>query len=323
MLSVEQIMAPIFNEMVQFDEHFKETMRSKVPLLDKVTQYIVKRKGKQMRPMFVFLTAKMLGEIGEKTYDAASLVELLHTATLVHDDVVDDANERRGYFSVNALWKNKIAVLVGDYMLSRILLLSLEKENTELLKIVARSVREMSEGELLQIEKTRRLDITEDIYFEIIKKKTASLIATCCEAGAISVGENDWAETMFSFGELVGITFQIKDDIFDYGSSDKIGKPTGIDIREQKMTLPFIYAINNASKADRKELMDIVKYKNDESEAIDRAIEIVIRSGGIDYAYDTMFYYGNKALDLLTEIPNSDAKNSLIGLVNYTMYREK
>ena len=323
MLSVEQIMAPIFNEMVQFDEHFKETMRSKVPLLDKVTQYIVKRKGKQMRPMFVFLTAKMLGEIGEKTYDAASLVELLHTATLVHDDVVDDANERRGYFSVNALWKNKIAVLVGDYMLSRILLLSLEKENTELLKIVARSVREMSEGELLQIEKTRRLDITEDIYFEIIKKKTASLIATCCEAGAISVGENDWAETMFSFGELVGITFQIKDDIFDYGSSDKIGKPTGIDIREQKMTLPFIYAINNASKADRKELMDIVKYKNDESEAIDRAIEIVIRSGGINYAYDTMFYYGNKALDLLTEIPDSDAKNSLIGLVNYTMYREK
>ncbi len=323
MLSVEQIMAPIFNEMVQFDEHFKETMRSKVPLLDKVTQYIVKRKGKQMRPMFVLLTAKMLGEIGEKTYDAASLVELLHTATLVHDDVVDDANERRGYFSVNALWKNKIAVLVGDYMLSRILLLSLEKENTELLKIVARSVREMSEGELLQIEKTRRLDITEDIYFEIIKKKTASLIATCCEAGAISVGENDWAETMFSFGELVGITFQIKDDIFDYGSSDKIGKPTGIDIREQKMTLPFIYAINNASKADRKVLMDIVKNKNDESEAINRAIEIIIRSGGIDYAYDKMFYYGNKALDLLTEIPDSDAKNSLIGLVNYTMYREK
>lgn len=323
MLSVEQIMAPIFNEMVQFDEHFKETMRSKVPLLDKVTQYIVKRKGKQMRPMFVFLTAKMLGEIGEKTYDAASLVELLHTATLVHDDVVDDANERRGYFSVNALWKNKIAVLVGDYMLSRILLLSLEKENTELLKIVARSVREMSEGELLQIEKTRRLDITEDIYFEIIKKKTASLIATCCEAGAISVGENDWAETMFSFGELVGITFQIKDDIFDYGSPDKIGKPTGIDIREQKMTLPFIYAINNASKADRKVLMDIVKYKNDESEAIDRAIEIVIHSGGIKYAYDKMLYYGNKALDLLTEIPDSEAKKSLIGLVNYTMNREK
>ena len=323
MLSVEQIMAPIFNEMVQFDEHFKETMRSKVPLLDKVTQYIVKRKGKQMRPMFVFLTAKMLGEIGEKTYDAASLVELLHTATLVHDDVVDDANERRGYFSVNALWKNKIAVLVGDYMLSRILLLSLEKENTELLKIVARSVREMSEGELLQIEKTRRLDITEDIYFEIIKKKTASLIATCCEAGAISVEENYWAETMFSFGELVGIAFQIKDDIFDYGSPDKIGKPTGIDIREQKMTLPFIYAINNASQADRKVLTDIVKYKNDQSEEIDRAIEIVIRSGGIKYAYDKMLYYGNKALDLLTEIPDSEAKQSLIGLVNYTMNREK
>ena len=323
MLSVEQIMAPIFNEMVQFDEHFKETMRSKVPLLDKVTQYIVKRKGKQMRPMFVFLTAKMLGEIGEKTYDAASLVELLHTATLVHDDVVDDANERRGYFSVNALWKNKIAVLVGDYMLSRILLLSLEKENTELLKIVARSVREMSEGELLQIEKTRRLDITEDIYFEIIKKKTASLIATCCEAGAISVGENDWAETMFSFGELVGITFQIKDDIFDYGSSDKIGKPTGIDIREQKMTLPFIYAINNASSEYRRELIDIVTYKNDQNDAISRAVEIVILSGGIRYAQEKMEEYGNAALELLKEIPKSDAKSSLVGLVNYTINREK
>ena len=323
MLSVEEILAPIFNEMNQFDDHFKETMRSKVPLLDKVTQYIVKRKGKQMRPMFVFLTAKMLGEIGEKTYDAASLVELLHTATLVHDDVVDDANERRGYFSVNALWKNKIAVLVGDYMLSRILLLSLEKENTELLKIVARSVREMSEGELLQIEKTRRLDITEDIYFEIIKKKTASLIATCCEAGAISVGANTRAETMYIFGELVGIAFQIKDDIFDYGSPDKIGKPTGIDIREQKMTLPFIYAINNASQEDRKVLTDIVKYKNDQSEEIDRAIEIVINSGGIKYAHDKMLYYGNKALDLLTEIPDSEAKKSLIGLVDYTMNREK
>ena len=323
MLSVEQIMAPIFNEMVQFDEHFKETMRSKVPLLDKVTQYIVKRKGKQMRPMFVFLTAKMLGEIGEKTYEAASLVELLHTATLVHDDVVDDANERRGYFSVNALWKNKIAVLVGDYMLSRILLLSLEKENTELLKIVARSVREMSEGELLQIEKTRRLDITEDIYFEIIKKKTASLIATCCEAGAISVGENDWAETMFSFGELVGIAFQIKDDIFDYGSPDKIGKPTGIDIREQKMTLPFIYAINNASSEYRRELIDIVTYKNDQNDAISRAVEIVILSGGIRYAQEKMEEYGNAALELLKEIPKSDAKSSLVGLVNYTINREK
>ena len=323
MNSVDQIISPIKNEMMLFEKHFKETMRSKVPLLDKITNYVVKRKGKQMRPMFVFLSAKMLGELNEKTFDAAVLVELLHTATLVHDDVVDDANERRGYFSINALWKNKIAVLVGDYMLSRILLLSLEKENTDLLKIVSRSVREMSEGELLQIEKTRRLDITEDIYFEIIKKKTASLIATCCEAGAISVGANTRAETMYIFGELVGIAFQIKDDIFDYGSPNKIGKPTGIDIREQKMTLPFIYAINNASQADRKVLTDIVKYKNDQSEEIDRAIEIVIRSGGIKYAYDKMLYYGNKALDLLTEIPDSEAKQSLIGLVNYTMNREK
>ncbi len=323
MLSVEQIMAPIFNEMVQFDEHFKETMRSKVPLLDKVTQYIVKRKGKQMRPMFVFLTAKMLGEIGEKTYDAASLVELLHTATLVHDDVVDDANERRGYFSVNALWKNKIAVLVGDYMLSRILLLSLEKENTELLKIVARSVREMSEGELLQIEKARHLDITEDIYFEVIKKKTASLISTCCESGALSVGANSYSQLMFNFGELVAIAFQIKDDIFDYGSPDKIGKPTGIDIREQKMTLPLIYAINHSTKENKKELLDIVRNKNEEQTSINRAVQLVLQSGGIEYAHEKMMEYGKKAIELLTEIPESDAKNSLIGLVHFTMNREK
>jgi octaprenyl-diphosphate synthase len=323
MISVEEIMVPISNEMLDFDAHFTETMRSKVPLLDKVTQYIVKRKGKQMRPMFVFLTAKMLGEVGDKTFDAAALVELLHTATLVHDDVVDDANERRGYFSVNALWKNKIAVLVGDYMLSRILLLSLEKENTALLKIVARSVREMSEGELLQIEKTRRLDITEEIYFEIIKKKTASLIATCCEAGAISVGANEWADTMFRFGELVGLAFQIKDDIFDYGSPEKIGKPTGIDIREKKMTLPLIFAINNAPVKDRNELVDIVTFKNDQSASVNRAIELVIQSGGIEYAHRKMLEFGNDALELLKEIPASDAKNSLVGLVNYTMNREK
>ena len=323
MNSVDQIISPIKNEMMLFEKHFKETMRSKVPLLDKITNYVVKRKGKQMRPMFVFLSAKMLGELNEKTFDAAVLVELLHTATLVHDDVVDDANERRGYFSINALWKNKIAVLVGDYMLSRILLLSLEKENTDLLKIVARSVREMSEGELLQIEKARHLDITEDIYFEVIKKKTASLISTCCESGALSVGANSYSQLMFNFGELVGIAFQIKDDIFDYGSPDKIGKPTGIDIREQKMTLPLIYAINHSTKENKKELLDIVRNKNEEQNSINRAVQLVLQSGGIEYAHEKMMEYGKKAIELLTEIPESDAKNSLIGLVHFTMNREK
>ena len=323
MNSVDQIISPIKNEMMLFEKHFKETMHSKVPLLDKITNYVVKRKGKQMRPMFVFLSAKMLGELNEKTFDAAVLVELLHTATLVHDDVVDDANERRGYFSINALWKNKIAVLVGDYMLSRILLLSLEKENTDLLKIVARSVREMSEGELLQIEKARHLDITEEIYFEVIKKKTASLISTCCESGALSVGANSYSQLMFNFGELVGIAFQIKDDIFDYGSPDKIGKPTGIDIREQKMTLPLIYAINHSTKENKKELLDIVRYKNEEDISINRAVELVLQSGGIEYAHEKMMEYGNKAIELLTEIPESDAKKSLIGLVHFTMNREK
>jgi octaprenyl-diphosphate synthase len=323
MNSVDQIISPIKNEMMLFEKHFKETMYSKVPLLDKITNYVVKRKGKQMRPMFVFLSAKMLGELNEKTFDAAVLVELLHTATLVHDDVVDDANERRGYFSINALWKNKIAVLVGDYMLSRILLLSLEKENTDLLKIIARSVREMSEGELLQIEKARHLDITEEIYFEVIKKKTASLISTCCESGALSVGANSYSQMMFNFGELVGIAFQIKDDIFDYGSPDKIGKPTGIDIREQKMTLPLIYAINHSTKENKKELLDIVRNKNEEQTSINRAVQLVLQSGGIEYAHEKMMEYGKKAIELLTEIPESDAKNSLIGLVHFTMNREK
>jgi octaprenyl-diphosphate synthase len=323
MNSVDQIISPIKIEMTLFEKHFKETMQSKVPLLDKITNYVVKRKGKQMRPMFVFLSAKMLGELNEKTFDAAVLVELLHTATLVHDDVVDDANERRGYFSINALWKNKIAVLVGDYMLSRILLLSLEKENADLLKIVARSVREMSEGELLQIEKARHLDITEEIYFEVIKKKTASLISTCCESGALSVGANSYTQLMFNFGELVGIAFQIKDDIFDYGSPDKIGKPTGIDIREQKMTLPLIYAINYSTKENKKELLDIVRNKNEEQNSINRAVQLVLQSGGIEYAHEKMMEYGKKAIELLTEIPESDAKKSLIGLVHFTMNREK
>jgi octaprenyl-diphosphate synthase len=323
MRTVEEIMQPIQSEMTEFEVRFRQSMKSKVPLLDKITHYIIRRKGKQMRPMFIFLTAKMLGEMNDRSYDAASLVELLHTATLVHDDVVDDANERRGFFSVNALWKNKIAVLVGDYMLSRVLLLSIEKKNVRLLEVVARAVREMSEGELLQIEKARRLDITEEIYFEVIRQKTASLVATCCEAGAISVDREDMSERMRKFGELVGLAFQIKDDIFDYGTSGKIGKPTGLDIRERKMTLPLIYTLNTAPKEVRKELINIVKNKNEQSKQVRRAVELVIQYGGIEYAHGKMLELKAQALELLTDIPDSAAKQSLIGLVEYTTVREK
>ena len=309
--------------MTEFEAHFQKSMQSKVPLLDKITHYIVKRKGKQMRPMFVFLTSKMLGEITDKTFDAAALVELLHTATLVHDDVVDDANERRGFFSINALWKNKIAVLVGDYMLSKVLLLSIEKNNVDLLHVVARAVREMSEGELLQIEKARHLDITEEIYFDVIRQKTASLIATCCEAGAIAANREDMREKMRKFGELVGLAFQIKDDIFDYGSPDKIGKPSGIDIRERKMTLPIIHVLNTVDAATKRELLNIVKNKNEQPKAVQRAISIVIDNGGIHYAHQKMIALKEEALELLASIPDSSAKNSLIGLVEYTTLRDK
>jgi octaprenyl-diphosphate synthase len=322
-MTVTEILAPIESEMQLFEVRFRESMKSKVPLLDKITHYIIRRKGKQMRPMFLFLTAKMLGEINDKTYQSASLVELLHTATLVHDDVVDDANERRGFFSVNALWKNKIAVLVGDYMLSRVLLHSIENENIRALQIVARAVREMSEGELLQIEKARKLDITEDVYFEVIRQKTASLIATVCEAAAASVDREDMAPTMRQFGELVGLAFQIKDDIFDYGTPGNIGKPTGNDIRERKMTLPLIYALNNSSKEVRKELMNIVKRHNEEKKYVYRAIELVIAAGGIEYAHQRMMALKSEALDLIKDIPESPAKNALVGLVEYTVAREK
>ena len=323
MLSVKEILDPIQTEMIEFEAHFQKSMQSKVPLLDKITHYIVKRKGKQMRPMFVFLTSKMLGEITDKTFDAAALVELLHTATLVHDDVVDDANERRGFFSINAIWKNKIAVLVGDYMLSKVLLLSIEKNNVDLLHVVARAVREMSEGELLQIEKARHLDITEEIYFDVIRQKTASLIATCCEAGAIAANREDMREKMRKFGELVGLAFQIKDDIFDYGSPDKIGKPSGIDIRERKMTLPIIHVLNTVDAATKRELLNIVKNKNEQPKAVQRAISIVIDNGGIHYAHQKMIALKEEALELLASIPDSSAKNSLIGLVEYTTLRDK
>lgn len=323
MMTVDQIIAPVADEMNEFENRFRESMRSNAPLLDKVTHYVIKRKGKQMRPLFIFLTAKMLGKINDKTYDAATLVELLHTATLVHDDVVDDANERRGFFSVNALWKNKIAVLVGDYMLSKVLLLSIEKNNTNLLEVVARAVREMSEGELLQIEKARKLDITEDVYYEVIRQKTASLIATCCEAAALSVDNNGSAEKMRRFGENIGIAFQLKDDIFDYGEPGNIGKPTGLDIRERKMTLPLIYVLNNSTDEIRKELINIVKNHNENPKKVKRAVQLVIENGGIEYAHQKMSEYKVKALELLTDIPDSEAKQAVLGLVEYTTNRKK
>ncbi len=322
-MNVNEILAPIESEMKEFELRFQANMKSKVPLLDKITHYIIKRKGKQVRPMFLFLTAKMLGQINDKTYQAATLVELLHTATLVHDDVVDDANERRGFFSVNALWKNKVAVLVGDFMLSKVLLFSVENKNYRLLEIISKAVQDMSEGELLQIEKARKLDITEEIYFEIIRQKTGSLIATVCEAAASSVDREDISADMRKFGELVGLAFQIKDDIFDYGTENDIGKPTGLDIRERKMTLPLIYALSTASKEVKRELIYIVKNKNEETKSVKRAVELVVQSGGIKYASEKMHVLIKEALDLLKGIPDSEAKRSLIGLVNYTITREK
>lgn len=323
MMSVKQIMRPVESEMSEFEVRFRNSMKSKVPMLDKVTHYIIRRKGKQMRPLFIFLTAKMVGTVNDKTYDAATLVELLHTATLVHDDVVDDANERRGFFSVNALWKNKIAVLVGDYMLSKVLLLSIEKNNTHLLEVVARAVREMSEGELLQIEKARRLDITEEVYYEVIRQKTASLISTCCEAAALSVERYDISEDMRQFGEYVGMAFQLKDDIFDYGEPGNIGKPTGLDIRERKMTLPLIYALNHSSKEVRNELINIVKNHNENPKKVQRAVELVIANGGIEYAHKKMLDFKEKALEILKNIPDSEAKEAILGLVEYTTTRTK
>ncbi|MES2799046.1 MAG: polyprenyl synthetase family protein [Bacteroidota bacterium] len=320
---VDKIVQPISFEMTEFELRFLESMKSNVALLDKITQYIIRRKGKQMRPMFIFLTAKMLGEVNDKTYEAGALVELLHTATLVHDDVVDDADERRGFFSVNAIWKNKVAVLVGDYMLSRLLQLSIEKDNIDLLKIIAKAVRDMSEGELLQIEKARLLDITEEVYFEVIRQKTGTLIAVSCQVGAVSVNRLDVSEKMRKFGELVGLAFQIKDDIFDYGSDEKIGKPTGNDIRERKLTLPLIYVLNNGDATVRNELINIIKNHNEDSKKVKRAIQLVIEHGGISYAYKKMMQLANEALLLLNDFPDSDAKSSLITLVNYTTQREK
>ncbi|MDN3666682.1 polyprenyl synthetase family protein [Algibacter miyuki] len=322
---VEQIKQPIAYEMDLFEQKFQLSMASKVALLNRITHYIVNRKGKQMRPMFVFLVSKMVsnGEVSERTYRGASVIELIHTATLVHDDVVDDSNRRRGFFSVNALWKNKIAVLIGDYLLSKGLLLSIDNNDFDLLKIISIAVREMSEGELLQIEKARKLDITEAVYYEIIRQKTATLIAACCSLGAASVKpESEHVETMRKFGELIGMAFQIKDDLFDY-SDAQIGKPTGIDIKEQKMTLPLIYVLNQASKKDKKWLINSIKNHNKDTKRVKEVIGFVKDNGGLDYAIDKMKGYQMEALELLAKYPESDYKNSLKLMVNYVIDRKK
>ncbi len=322
---VEQIKQPIAYEMELFEQKFLLSMSSKVALLNRITHYIVNRKGKQMRPMFVFLVAKMVsnGEISERTYRGASVIELIHTATLVHDDVVDDSNRRRGFFSINALWKNKIAVLIGDYLLSKGLLLSIDNNDFDLLKIISIAVREMSEGELLQIEKARKLDITETIYYEIIRQKTATLIAACCSLGAASVKpESQHVEVMRKFGEFIGMAFQIKDDLFDY-SNEQIGKPTGIDIKEQKMTLPLIYVLNQASKKDKRWLINSIKNHNKDKTRVQEVISFVKGNGGLDYAITKMKQFQEEALQILKTYPESDYRNSLELMVNYVIDRKK
>ena len=321
---VEQIKLPIHQEMELFEVKFKESMNSHVPLINRITHFIVQRKGKQMRPMFVFLVAKMVsdGDFTERTYRGASLIELIHTGSLVHDDVVDDSNRRRGFFSINALWKNKIAVLVGDFLFSKSLLLSVDHDDFDLLKLISIVLKDMSEGELLQIEKARKLDITEDIYFEIIRQKTATLIAACCAIGAASVGaEDDEIQKMRKFGEIIGIAFQMKDDLFDYTEA-KIGKPTGIDIKEQKMTLPLIYTLNTCSKKNKKWLINSVKNHNKDKKRVKEVITFVKENGGIEYTTAKMTAYQQNALSLLDGYPDSPYKKSLTDMVNYVIERK-
>ncbi len=322
---VSKIREPIEKEMELFEQKFYDSMSSKVALFNRITYYIVNRKGKQMRPMFVFLTAKMLneGKVVERTYTGASIIELIHTASLVHDDVVDDSYKRRGFFSINALWKNKIAVLVGDYLFSKGLLVALEKGDYDLLQIVSNSVKSMSEGELLQIEKARLLDITEEVYYDIIRQKTATLIAACCSIGAASVmPESEEVETFRRFGELCGMAFQIKDDLFDYGT-ERIGKPTGIDIKEQKMTLPLIYALNSSDKKQQRWLINSIKNHNKNKKRVKEVIAYVKEKGGLEYAVAKMLQFKDEALEILDNYPESDYKAALTLMVNYVVERKQ
>jgi len=320
--SVDRVQALLKEELALFETKFREAAQSKVPLLDRVMHYIIRRKGKQMRPMFVFLSARLFGPATETTYRAAALVELLHTATLVHDDVVDEAYERRGFFSINALWKNKVAVLVGDYLLSKGLLLSLDHNDFEILKYLSTAVRKMSEGELLQIERSRNLNLSEDVYFEIIRNKTASLLASSCAAGAWTTsGDTDISERMREFGEKAGIAFQIKDDLFDYGDA-QIGKPTGNDIKEKKLTLPLIYTLNLLEKHERREIIYLLKNKNRDKSSVRQIIELVKEKGGIDYAAGKMNQYRDESLEILHTFPSSPVRDGLEDLIRYSTERK-
>ncbi len=310
--------------MQVFSGHFREVLRSDVPLLDTIMRYIVKRKGKQMRPLFVFLTAKLHGEVVEKTHTAASLIELLHTATLVHDDVVDESDRRRGFFSIQALWKKKIAVLVGDYLLSRGLLTAVDAQAFDLLKLTSRAVKEMSEGELLQIEKSRRLDITEEVYFDIIRRKTASLIAACCACGAASTGgDADQVDVMWKFGEKTGLAFQIKDDLLDLGDGKRTGKPTGQDIREKKLTLPLIHTLQVADGNARRRLIKLIKRAPKDPEAVREVMDAILNGPGLKYAREKMMVLRNEAVEILNDFEEGDAKKALIDMLDFTIQRNK
>ncbi|MFC3812975.1 polyprenyl synthetase family protein [Lacihabitans lacunae] len=322
-ISISDIQAPIAVEMKNFEKKFKDSMKTNVMLLDQITKYIVHRKGKQIRPMFVFLTAGTVGQIQDSTYRGAALIELVHTASLVHDDVVDDSNYRRGFFSINALWKNKIAVLVGDFLLTKALDLSIKNKDYDLMGIVNNAVKEMSEGELLQIEKARKLDITEDIYFEVIRQKTASLIASCCAVGAASTGADEAStEKARLLGEKIGMAFQIKDDLFDFGD-EEIGKPTGIDIKEKKMTLPLIYALNQSSWLTKRKIINLIKNESNKPAKVAEVIQFVKKSGGIEYTQKIMQTYVDEAFEILDFYPQSEYRDSLKNLIQYTIDRTK
>ncbi|MCU0329286.1 MAG: polyprenyl synthetase family protein [Chitinophagales bacterium] len=322
-ITLDKIQEPIAVEMAEFEKKFRDSVKTNIWVLDNIMKYIIKGKGKQMRPMFVFLTAGMCGQIREETHRGAALIELLHTASLVHDDVVDDSYYRRSFFSINALWKNKMAVLVGDYLLSRGLLLSVDNQDFELLRIVSNAVREMSEGELLQMEKSRSLNMTEEVYFDVIRQKTATLIASCCGVGASSTGASkEIVDKMILFGEKIGIAFQIKDDLFDYGTAE-IGKPVGIDIKEKKMTLPLIYALNHASKSDKRHIINLIKNESENPKKIAEVIDFVKKSGGISYTHQVMEQYYQQAEQILIDFPESAYKTSLKELVRFTIERNK
>jgi len=318
------IKAPIKEEMKKFEPFFKEQLKSKIPLLDIITNYVLRRKGKQMRPMLVFLSAKLNGEITDASYISATLIELLHTATLIHDDVVDETYQRRGFFSINALWKSKIAVLVGDFFLSKGLSLSLETGQIDVLKVVSNAVTEMSEGELIQIEKSRKLDITEEVYYDIIRKKTATLIAACTKAGALSVNADEQKiSNMAHFGENLGVAFQIRDDLFDYEQNGLIGKPTGNDIKEKKLTLPLIHSLHKTDKKQRRKILTLIRRHHKNEKKVQEIIAFVKANGGLEYANAQMEMYAQRAVDSLASYDDSEVKTALIKMVDYTLKRKK